>query len=150
MAGRHNLSKNSPLYTPAPLAIVGVVDIDGPIDLNTAPPGLDSHVCGEPVINELLGGSSVEVPSHYREGSVTGQLPTMIRQEILYAGKNEFMEKNEAEWAGFFTSYASVATKAGDSVQVVRMARAGHFDGINPQSRSWPAVLASVRSLLDQ
>ena len=148
VAGRRNLPKTSPLYAAAPLPITGVVDIDGPPDLEAAPPGLDSQVCGEPVINELLGGSSAEVPSHYREGSVTGQLPTGIRQEVLYATKNEFMDKREAEWSELFMSYASAAKKAGDPVRVVRLENAGHFDGINPQSKAWPTVMDSISSLL--
>jgi acetyl esterase/lipase len=148
VAGRRNLLQASPLYAAAPLAIAGVVDIDGPPDLEAAPPGFDSLVCGEPVVSELLGGSSAEVPSHYREGSVTGQLPTGIRQELLYAGKNEFTPKQAGQWSELFTSYASIATKAGDPVRVVRMEKAGHFDGINPRSKSWPTVMASINSLL--
>lgn len=148
VAGRRNLPKGSPLYAAAPLAIAGVVDIDGPPDMAAAPPGFDSLVCGEPVVSELLGGSSAEVPSHYREGVVTGQLPTGIRQELLYAGKNEFTPKQAGEWSELFMSYANIATKAGDPVRVVRMDKASHFDGINPRSKSWPIVMASIDSLL--
>ena len=104
-------------------------------------------LCGEPAVSELLGGSSAEVPSHYREGSLAGQLPTGIRQELFFASKN-FTPKQAAAWAELFTSYANIATKAGDPVRVVRMENAGHFDGIDPRSKSWPTAMASIDSLL--
>lgn len=147
-AGRRNLPKTSPLYEPTPLPLIGVVDIDGPPDLGATPAGLDIEACDEPVVKELMGGTLKEVPSHYREGSVTNQLPTRIRQELLYSAKNEFMSGKEEQWADLFTTYADVAKKAGDPVRTFRMESAGHFDGINPRSASWAAVMKSVNSLL--
>jgi pimeloyl-ACP methyl ester carboxylesterase len=150
LAGRRNLPRTSPLYEATPLPISGVVDIDGPPDLAAPSSDLDSEVCGEPVVKESMGGSLTEVPSRYREGSAAGLLPTGVRQELLYAAKNEFMFKKESEWAELFTSYAASAENAGDTVHVYRMGSAGHFDGINPKSKSWPSVMTRVNSLLHQ
>jgi hypothetical protein len=43
--------------------------------------------------------------------------------------------------------YAAEAMNAGDSVHLILMNKAGHFDGINPNSKTWPTVIDSIRSL---
>ena len=46
-------------------------------------------------------------------------------------------------------SYADVARKAGDSVRVVLVPNAGHFEIASPRSFAWPAVRRAIRALLD-
>ena len=82
LAARGRLPKNSPLYTDAPLPLKGVVDIDGPPDLETFRP-MEQPMCGGPVITQFLGGTPAEFPNRYREGSVAALLPTGVRQELL-------------------------------------------------------------------
>jgi pimeloyl-ACP methyl ester carboxylesterase len=45
-------------------------------------------------------------------------------------------------------AYAKAARRAGDSVQIVVIAGAGHFEIASPRSSAWPRVEAAIRSLV--
>jgi len=140
-AGRHKLPADSSLHTASPLRVAGVVDIDGPVDLEPFI-GIARQVCGVPVIEQLLGGGPADLPGRYRETSAAGLLPIATRQELLIA------DKANAQWIGFIKAYAATATKSGDSVNVTMMQDSGHFDGLNPKAPAWKTVLASIRSII--
>jgi acetyl esterase/lipase len=141
LAARGKLPKSSLLYVSSPLALKGVVSVDGPPDLE-ADRAIEQSVCGGPVITQFVGGTPAEFPNRYREGSASGLLPIGVRQEILVA------DKHGAEWMGLFKQYVTAAEKAGDPVRMPIMEGAGHFDGINPQAPAWETVMTSVRSVL--
>jgi acetyl esterase/lipase len=141
LAARHKLSADSTLHTASPLRVAGVVDIDGPPDLESVI-GMERQVCGAPVVEQLLGGTPAELPSRYREASATGLLPIGTKQELLIA------DKHNDQWIEAITSYATAAKNAGDAVTVTMMQNAGHFDGLNPKAPAWNTVLASIRSIL--
>ena len=75
---------------------------------------------------QFLGGAPAEFPNRYREGSVSGLLPTGVRQELFVAGRQG------EPWTGLFMT----------------MEGAGHFDGINPQAPAWEAVMEKAPDLL--
>ena len=141
LAARHKLPADSTLHTASPLRVAGVVDIDGPPDLESVI-GIERQVCGAPVVEQLLGGTPAELPSRYRQASATGLLPIGTKQELLIA------DKHNDQWIESIKSYATAATNAGDSVTVTMMHNAGHFDGLNPKAPAWETVLASIRSIL--
>ena len=140
-AGRHKLPADSTLRTAAPLRVAGVVDVDGPLDLE-AFMAIEQQVCGAPVVEQLLGGGPANLAARYREASATGLLPIATKQELLIASR-----ANES-WIGAIRSYAATAEKAGDSVVVTMMENSGHFDGLNPKAPAWATVLASIRSII--
>ena len=139
LVARHNLPKSSPLHTDSPLSLKGVVDIDGPADLETFRP-MEQSMCGGPVITKFIGGTPAEFSSRYREGSVTGLLPAGARQEL-------FVRAKPAQMSGLVEQYVGVAEKAGDPVRMLTL-KGNHFDGINPKTPDGEAVMASVRALL--
>ncbi|NUQ28373.1 MAG: alpha/beta hydrolase [Acidobacteriaceae bacterium] len=147
LAARRRISSTSPLYRISPITIHGVLDLDGPPDMETASTW-DASACNEHVVAQFFGGTPTEVPARYGEGSAAALLPLGVRQEILYSGKTEFMSRNEPQWTALFQSYAVKAMQGGDRVEVVRLDKAGHFDGLNPRSSSWPTVYAKIRELL--
>ena len=110
--------------------IAGVVDVDGPLDLE-AFMAIEQQVCGAPVVEQLLGGGPANLAARYREASATGLLPIATKQELLIASR-----ANES-WIGAIRSYAATAEKAGDSVVVTMMENSGHFDGLNPKAPAW-------------
>lgn len=140
LVARGRLPKNSPLYTDSPLPLKGVVDLDGPPDLDTFR-AFEQPMCGGPVITQFLGGTQAEFPDRYREGSVAGLLPTGARQEL-------FIRAKPAEMHGILEQYLGVAKKAGDPVRLFTFKGDSHFDGINPTAPDWETVMASIRSLL--
>lgn len=136
LAARHRISKDSDLYSAAPLTITGVVDLDGPGDLKAALP-IQQPVCGGPVITDLIGGSPEQQPERFRAASPIELLPLGARQVVL-AGRM---------FGPQTPGYEAAAKKAGDPIQV-SVSDAGHFVFIDPASSMWPAVLKSVKSVL--
>jgi acetyl esterase/lipase len=141
LAARHKLPADSALYAASPLRVAGVVDIDGPADLEGII-GIERKVCGAPVVEQLLGGTPTELPGRYRQASATALLPIATKQELLIG------DKLDNEWIETIKSYATTARNAGDPVTVTMLQNAGHFDGLNPKAPAWETVLASIRSIV--
>jgi acetyl esterase/lipase len=139
LAGRARLPKSSALHAASPLPVKGVVDIDGPPDLETFRP-FEQPMCGAPVITQFLGGTPTEFPDRYREGSIIGELPTGVRQELL-------LRATPAQLNAIAKQYAAAAEKAGDAVRISTL-KGNHFDGINPKTPDGEAVMATIQSLL--
>jgi hypothetical protein len=137
LAARAKLPKSSELFMDDPLRLTGVVDLDGPPDLQATIP-LQQPVCGAPVITQLLGGSPDERPQRYHDASPIELLPLGVRQEF-FAGRM---------FAAQALPYEAAATRAGDRVQTTVLPDASHFVFIDPQSEIWPQVIRSVRSVL--
>jgi hypothetical protein len=140
LVARDKLPKNSVLHTDSPLSLKGVIDIDGPPDLETFQ-AIEQAMCGGPVVTQFIGGTPAEFPNRYREGSASGLLPTGIRQEL-------FIRAKPAQLSGLLEQYVGVAEKAGDPIRMFTLKGNSHFDGINPRAPDWEAVMASIRSLL--
>jgi acetyl esterase/lipase len=140
LAARNKLPKNSILRTDSPLSLKGVINIDGPPDLETFR-SIEQPMCGGPVVTEFIGGTPVEFPDRYREGSVSELLPTGVRQEL-------FIRAQPAQLSRLVEQYVGVAEKAGDPIRMFTLKGSSHFDGINPRTPDWQIVMASIRSLL--
>jgi acetyl esterase/lipase len=141
LAARHKLPADSALYSASPLRVAGVVDIDGPADLEGII-AIERKVCGAPVVEQLLGGTPTELPERYRQASATALLPIATKQELLIG------DKLNDQWIESIKSYATTARNAGDPVTVTMLQNAGHFDGLNPKAPAWETVLASIRSIV--
>jgi pimeloyl-ACP methyl ester carboxylesterase len=141
LAARGKLSRSSMLYAESPLLLKGVVNIDGPPDLESSR-AIEQSGCGAPVVTKFVGGTPAEYPGRYLEGSARGLLPMGVSQVLLLTGRHR------EEWLALFKPYITAAEKAGDAIEVSTMEGANHFDGINPQAPAWETVMASVRSLL--
>jgi acetyl esterase/lipase len=140
LAARDKLPKNSLLRTDSPLSLKGVIDIDGPPDLEPFR-AIEQPMCGGPVVTQFIGGTPAEFPNRYREGSVTGLLPTGVRQEL-------FIRPKPAQLSALLEQYVGTAEKAGDPIRMLILKGNSHFDGINPRAPDWSTVMASVRLLL--
>ena len=141
LAARGKQPKDSSVRQDAPLSLKGVINIDGPPDLEGFR-AMEQPMCGSPVVTQFLGGTPAEVPKRYREGSITGLLPSGVGQVLFIRAEPS------GQWRGLFESYIATAKKAGDPVQMITLKGRSHFDGINPQAPDWDTVIDSVRSLL--
>ena len=141
-AARARVPTGSPLYTPDPLPVQGVIDLAGPLDLTANIPGYE-HLCRDTVITALLGGSPAMMPERYAQASPIKLLPLGVPQALVIGDHEDFVPRP------FVEAYAAAAARAGDSVRIITIRRAGHFEIASPRSTAWPQVEAAIRSLLD-
>lgn len=144
-AARHRLPRNSPLWTSDPLPLRGAVVLAGPGDLKRFTPHADAE-CRQGVVSELLGGPGVsleEMEERYRCGSPAELLPLGVRQ-VLISPEHDWVVPPELGEA-----YVETARDAGDDIEHLVVPDAGHHEPMVPGSVTWPAVLRSVRALLE-
>jgi acetyl esterase/lipase len=136
LGARSKLPKTSELYTPDPLALKDIIDIDGPPDLAAAQPS-ESQFCPMPAITQFTGGTPAEMPTRYRDGSAQAFLPLGIPQIIVTAALLQ-SQPNLVE------SYASAAKAKGDSVTVVTLVSPSHFAMLKPDTLPGKVVLTTI------
>ncbi len=141
-AVRHRLPTASPLYVADPLPLRGVIDLAGPIDVSKNIQGYES-LCRDSVITTLLGGTPAAVPDHYAHASAVSVLPLGIPQVIVVGSHEEFVP------LPLVRAYEEAATRAGDSIRVILIPGAGHFEIATPKAFTWPRVRSAIQSLLD-
>ncbi len=127
IAARGKLPPSSAVYTKRPLAVTGVVDIDGPPDLAAIQPE-ERKFCPVPGATLLLGGTPKEQPERYQEASAQSFLPLGIPQVIVAGGLVQHAQE-------LITGYEVQARAKGDQVRMVVLEGAGHFDMLAPESR---------------
>jgi acetyl esterase/lipase len=141
LAARRNLPPTSELFRSNPLPIAGVVGLAAIPDLRSYSTG--SGNCNAAVA-ELLGGSPAEQAQRYAEASPIELLPLHTPVRLVHGTGDTIVPIEQSE------QFAARAVARGDDARVIRVDDAGHFDVIAPFAPAWPAVLAAVRSLLDQ
>jgi acetyl esterase/lipase len=141
-AGRSRLPKESPLHSADPLPLRGAVDLAGPLDMSAHIAEYE-QLCRDSVITSLLGGTPATRPERYAQASPIRLLPYGLPQVLVLGTYEEFVPMP------LMRAYADAARAAGDSVRLVLVPGAGHFEIANPRSFAWPPVNRAIRSLLD-
>lgn len=139
---RMKLNRGSSLFIPNPLAVTGIVNLAGRIDMTQGIQEYEATCQGEPVVTNLLGGSPEQVSDRYRDTSANRHVPLGLSQTLIWGEYEEYVPMKFAE------DYVQAATKAGDRIQFIRVPGVGHFETASPVSRAWPAVQAAIRSLI--
>lgn len=140
-ASRKRLSPGSVLYVAEPLPIRGVVDLAGPGDMETEI-AVEAGACQSRVVEQLLGGSPGAVPERYAQVSASKMLPLGIPQVLVWGDHDNLRPM----WLG--QKYANAAITAGNSVDLIIVPDAGHFEVASPYSPAWPKVRDAIGSLL--
>ena len=130
IAGRASLPADSEIRSGEPLHLIATFAIDGPADL-AGWIGEDAKICGKPVIAPLLGGTPAQVPEHYAQGNPVSLLPLKVPQLLIASSV-----LTEADAATFKTR----AIAKGDTVNVLTLQDAGHFDMLAPADASWSQI----------
>lgn len=94
-----------------------------------------------PACNRLMGGAPAEVGRRYQDASPLRRLPTGRRQALVH-GEDDIVVPIEQSVA-----YAEAAEAAGDSVNLVRVANAGHFQLIDVKHPAYGDVLTAIDQL---
>jgi acetyl esterase/lipase len=139
LGGRHRIAPESPLHSPQPLVLRGIVPLAGVLDLWRA----WELRLSRGVAKQLMGGTPAQHAERYAAGSPMALLPIGIRQILLHGTADDAVP--------FLISrdYAEAARAAGDAVELVTLPGAGHFEVIDPRSQEWPHVRAAVLTLLN-
>ena len=141
-AARARVPVDSDLHVANPLAVRGVLDLAGPIDLTVNIEGYEA-LCRDAVITRLMGGPPAAFPERYAQASAMRLLPLGIPQAILIGEHEEFVPRSSA------ANYVRAASKAGDAAQLIVMPDAGHFEIASPRAGTWPRVSSVIRTLLE-
>lgn len=142
VAARSRLPAGSSLHLASPLPVRGVIDLAGPVDLTANIEGYQT-LCRDTVITGLLGGTPAAVPERYAHASAIRLLPLGVPQVLVIGEHEDFVPRPLME------AYATAAARAGDSVRLVVIPRAGHFEIASPRASTWPQIRSAIRSLLE-
>lgn len=141
-AARPRVPAGSDIHAANPLAVRGVLNLAGPLDLTENIAGYEG-LCRDTVITGLLGGTPAQVPERYAQASAGKLIPLGVPQVLLMGEHEDFVPRSLAE------AYARAATEAGDQVRVIVIPAVGHFEIASPSASTWPRVLTVIQSLLE-
>jgi acetyl esterase/lipase len=136
LAARKALPKDSPVYSPDPLLLRGVVSLAGITDLRRSGTACDSSV------TQLMGGSATDKTTIYNQASPIELLPLGVPSAIVQGDSDTIIPLEMAK------EYAGAAKKKGDDAKLVVIEKAGHFEIVDPKSFAWEAVRSESLALL--
>ena len=139
LGSESKLSPQSELKSDGLPRIKGIVSLAGITDLEDyyQPMGCGSNVIG------LTGGSASEYPERYFDGSPINHLPLNVPQ-ILVHGQGDFIVP-----LSHVTPYYEKAKAEGETIELIDINGAGHFELINPGSTAWNSVTGAFSRLLN-
>lgn len=94
---------------------------------------------GEGAVAELLGATPAQDPARYRLASPLARLPLGVAQLLVHGDADTRVPVAQSR------AYAAAAAAAGDPVELVELAGAGHMDVIDPASPAWAEVTRRLR-----
>lgn len=114
------------------MALAGVLDLDRAWQL---------HLSNDAVA-EFLGGTPSTVAEHYQEADPMNLEVPKARQMVLCGAADDVVP------AEFSRKYVEEKKKRGEDAILVEIPKADHFDLIDPRSKAWAEVRASVEHLM--
>lgn len=137
LAGRHRLPPDAPGGEPR-LRLRGAVSQAGVADLvQGAVEDLGGGACAA-----LLGGTPSEVPERYGFASPAALLPLGVPLFLVHGALDDKVPIAQSE------EFARAARAAGDTVELVTLADADHFDVIESAHPAWDAVVRWITAAL--
>ncbi|RIV36360.1 alpha/beta hydrolase family protein [Micromonospora radicis] len=89
----------------------------------------------------LLGGGPAEVPERYRAADPRAVVPLPTRTVVIHGTLDQQVP------VALSRQYVAAAQAAGGDMRLVELPDCEHFGLIDPESRAWPKVTATLRSL---
>ncbi|HWY22816.1 MAG TPA: alpha/beta hydrolase [Candidatus Acidoferrum sp.] len=106
-----------------------VVSLAGVLDLQRA---YALHLSNDAVV-EFLGGTPAEVGDHYKEADPM-KLTVAARQWLVHGAEDDVVPP------AFSRDYAGAKRKMKEDARLVEIARAGHFEVVDPRAGAWKDV----------
>lgn len=133
-AARHRLPAGHPWRVADPLKVKSVVLINGVADLEHNADLLPLACGPEPKLAQVVGEKTAERPDVFADTSPNKWLPIGIRTVAVMGEYDPIVPPYVGLW------WHKLASRAGDSVDIVTLKDAGHFDAVAPSEPEWPAV----------
>jgi acetyl esterase/lipase len=133
-AARPRLPGDAPGADPA-VRVTAAVSLAGVADLADAARRNLGHGA---VVALLGGGPTDDVDGRYRLASPAALLPLGVTQIVVHGGRDRDVPIAHSR------EYARAARRAGDPVEVLESARAGHYTVIDPESSIWRRAAARL------
>lgn len=137
-AGRHRIPAGSPLHTPDPLPLAGVVSLAGVCDLRE---GWRLSL-SDGVIAQLMDSTPAQHPDRYAAASPPDLLPLGAPQVLIHGTADENVPY------ALSRDYAAAARAAGDRAELITLDGAGHFEVVDPATPEWQFVLRATLDLI--
>jgi acetyl esterase/lipase len=115
-------------------SVRSAISLAGVVDLKKA---YALHLSNDAVV-DFLGGKPDAVPEHYKEADPTELSIPHAHQCLLHGSEDDTVPPE------FSRDYVLHKKKAGESVQLVEIAHAGHFELIDPASDGFKQVTETV------
>src|ERR1700683_2719955 len=109
--------------------VKAVVSLAGVVDLQRA---YRLHLSNDAVV-EFLGGTPAEGADHYREADPM-KLAISARQWLVHGAADDIVPPD------FSIDYTSAKHKMKEDARLLQIARAGHFEVVDPGSAAWKDV----------
>jgi acetyl esterase/lipase len=145
LAGRHHIPHDSVLAQPQPtIPLRGVVALAGAVDLRLTIEltGFFTFQNGGPNTKSLMGGDPKQYPERYAAANPGQLLPFGMRQILVQGSDDDQIAPQLPQ------RWAAEARRQGDSVEVLIVPNADHFDIVDPESKAWPVTREAMLSLL--
>ncbi len=144
LAARDRFPADAELYAPNPLPIKGVLALAGTPDLERF---IELVPMYRDTLRELMGSedgaTEEEIAQRIKAASPSEYLPLGKPQVFITGDQDPYVPLQLAE------EYLPVATAAGDTVRVIALENAGHFESVDPSHVAGaPAIWTSVLGLL--
>jgi acetyl esterase/lipase len=136
IAARHRLPSDSPLTTANPLKIHATVGIAAIADLQIGK-AMSAHACGADTI-DLLIDTKARKGDAFRDTSLTPLLPLGVPQ-VLVSGVYDAIVAPAQAWR-----YRERARAKNETVKLVTLDNAGHFELIAPWTAQGAAVIKEI------
>ena len=122
--------------------VTRVVSLAGVVDLQRA---YELHLSNDAVV-EFLRGTPDQVPDHYREADPMLLSIPQARQRLIHGAADDVVPA--AFSLGYVSSKHNRTGKEKEDVQMLEIARADHFDLIDPRTQAWAELEPTVLQLL--
>lgn len=113
-----------------------VISLAGVVDLKKA---YALHLSND-AVSEFLGGKPDVVPEHYREADPMELSIAKARQWLIHGREDDTVPPE------FSRDYVAHKKKSGESVELLEIPNAGHFELIDPASEAFKQISRAVRA----
>ena len=101
--------------------------------------GWELHLSNDAVA-EFLGGAPADVPEHYREAS-PAERHISAKQVLVHGTADDSVPYELSK------SYVDSKKETGEDVELITLAKVGHFEIVDPASTVWEKTEAAFHAL---